>query len=107
MSNKSYVLSGFVIEEEIDLSLGELSRACRMNAEWVMSLVDEGILEPVRNENQYRFGGVSVRRAKTVQRLQQDLGVNIAGAALALELLEEINSLRSRLAALDSDDLFE
>ena len=32
---------------------------------------------------------ISVRRVRRAQRLEQDLGVNVAGAALALELLEE------------------
>jgi len=98
MSNKSYVLSGYVIEENTALSLAELSRACRMNAEWVISLVDEGILESL-DEQQYRFGSVSLARARTVRRLQQDLGVNLAGAALAVELLDEIACLRRRLGS--------
>jgi len=43
---------------------------------------------------QWRFSGASVYRARTIQRLQRDLGVNIAGAALALALLEEIDTLQ-------------
>jgi chaperone modulatory protein CbpM len=35
-------------------------------------------------------------------RLQRDLGVNLAGAALALELLQEIEALRARLKVLGS-----
>ncbi len=104
MSKKSYVYSGYVIEEETELSLAELSQACRMNAEWLMSLVDEGILEPLSKESRNCFGGVDIYRARTVRRLQQDLGVNLAGAALVLELLEEIEVLRTRLGVLDIDD---
>ncbi len=104
MSVKSYVFSGCVIEEEVELSLAELSQACCVNAEWLMALVAEGILEPLEDGEQWRFGGASVYRARTVQRLQQDLGVNLSGAALALELLEEIDSLHERLAVLASDD---
>ena len=36
-------------------------------------------------------------------RLQRDLGLNLAGAALALELLEEIDALRARLQALGGE----
>jgi len=34
-------------------------------------------------------------------RLQSDLGVNRAGAALAVQLLEEIDALRTKLRALE------
>lgn len=102
MNKKSYIYSGYVIEEEAELSLAQLSQACCMNAEWLMSLVDEGILEPLSKESRC-FGGVDIYRARTVRRLQQDLGVNLAGAALALELLEEIDVLRTRLGVLDAD----
>jgi chaperone modulatory protein CbpM len=40
---------------------------------------------------------VSVRRVRCALELKRDLGVNWAGAALALELLDELNSLRARL----------
>ncbi|MEE9157003.1 MAG: chaperone modulator CbpM, partial [Gammaproteobacteria bacterium] len=33
-------------------------------------------------------------------RLQQDLGINLAGAALALDLLDELRKLRTRLKTL-------
>jgi len=36
-------------------------------------------------------------------RLQHDLGINLAGVALVLDLLEEIEQLRSRLRFVDSD----
>jgi len=32
-------------------------------------------------------------------RLQRDLGVNLAGAALALQLLDEIETLRAHITA--------
>ncbi len=104
MSIKSYVMSGCVIEEEVELSLAELSQACCANAEWLIALVAEGILEPRLGAQHWRFGGESLYRVRTVQRLQRDLGVNMAGAALALELLEEVDALRTRLAVLETID---
>jgi len=103
MTVTSYVFSGHIVEEEVELSLAELSQTCRVNAEWLMVLVEEGILEPLENGIQWRFSGASIQRVRTVQRLQRDLGLNLAGAALTLELLEEIDVLRARLAALELD----
>jgi chaperone modulatory protein CbpM len=108
MRVESYVFSGHVIEEEVGLTLADLSRACCVNAEWLIALVDEGVLEPIEMpvdiQGPWRFSGASVYRARTIQRLQRDLGVNMAGAALALELLEEIDTLQAKLAVLESND---
>jgi chaperone modulatory protein CbpM len=92
------LLSGEVLEEEIELSLVDLCRACQLPAEQVFELVEEGVIEPLgRDPAHWRFRGVSVRRVRRVRRLEQDLGVNLAGAALALDLLEELERLRVRL----------
>jgi chaperone modulatory protein CbpM len=100
MTENNYVLTGIVLEEETDFTLGDLSRACSVHAEWIISLVDEGILEPCGEDIQkWRFSGENLKRARAVQRLQQDLGINLPGTALALELLEEIENLRTKLAA--------
>lgn len=96
------LLSGEIFEEEIQLSLAELCRACQLPAETVVELIDEGVIEPVgRDPAHWRFQGISLRRVRCVQRLKQDLGVNVAGAALALELLDELDHLRTRLRRLE------
>jgi len=96
------VLSGIVLDEETVLSLGDLCNACSRHAEWVVELVDEGILQPVgRNQDQWRFPGTSLHRAHTAMRLQQDLEINLAGVALALDLMDEIESLRALVCRLE------
>lgn len=96
------LLSGELFDESHELSLVEMCRTCRMPAERILELVDEGIVEPVgRDPARWRFSAVSVRRVRCVQRLERDLGVNTAGAALALELLEELEALRARLQRLE------
>lgn len=40
-------------------------------------------------------------RARTAMRLQRDLEINLSGVALALELLDQVNELRTRLHVLD------
>jgi chaperone modulatory protein CbpM len=95
------LLSGEVLEEEVELTLADLCRACQLRAEQIFELVDEGIIEPAGPEpGRWRFGGASLRRARVALTLQRDLGVNCAGAALALDLLEEMEALRARLQAL-------
>ncbi|HEC05324.1 chaperone modulator CbpM [Thiolapillus sp.] len=97
------ILNGVLLDEDCMLTLGELSRACAMHAEWVMELVDEGILEPRGTEMaRWQFAAPALHRARTVLHLQRDLGINLSGAALALELLDEIQDLRQQLYRLNS-----
>ena len=99
------VITGVIVEESTELSLSELSRACSTSTEWLIELVDEGVLEPAgRKPAQWRFSGASLRRARTARRLHDDLQINMAGVALALELIEEIEVMRERLRRLDLDD---
>jgi chaperone modulatory protein CbpM len=98
---KNQLLTGLVLNEQSTLTLGEFSCACTMHAEWVIELVAEGILEPVADNRNERsrmcFPASSLARARRVMRLQRDLGINLSGAALALELMDEIDALRARL----------
>ncbi len=92
------ILSGYIIEEETRLTLRQLCDACAVRAEYIIELVDEGFIEPSGLEkSHWCFSGVSIRRVQKAKRLQHDLGINLAGAALALDLIEEIEFLRARL----------
>ena len=87
-----------ILEEQVGLSLSEVSRACAVQAEMIVELVNEGVLAPDgREPHRWLFTGVHVRRATVALRLQRDLGLNLAGAALALELLDEVEALRAQL----------
>ena len=64
----------------------------------VERLVEEGVIEPTRHEKDaLYFPQSSLKRTRVVMRLRSDLGVNLAGAALALELLDRIEKLQSAL----------
>ncbi len=96
------LLRGELLDESIELTLAELCRVCQLPAERIFEFVDEGIVEPRgRDPSRWRFRSVSIRRVRRAQRLERDLGVNTPGVALALELLEELEQLRARLAYLE------
>lgn len=82
---------GQILEEETPLSLEELCRACAAEREVIVELVEEGVLEV--DAGGLHFTGRSLRRARMALRLQRDLGVNVAGVALVIELLERIEVL--------------
>ena len=81
-----------ILEEQTGLTLADLCRACAVHDEQIIALVDAGVLEPQgREPARWRFGGASLHRARMALRLQRDLDIDLAGAALALELLDEID----------------
>lgn len=87
---------GVILDERTTLTLGEICRACDAHAELVIELVEEGIIEPVRpDERTLRFHGHALIRARRAIRLVRDLRVNLPGAALVLDLLDELDELRA------------
>lgn len=89
-----------VLEDQSDLTLAELCRACAVDAHFITALVLEGIVQPCAPQPHgsvaalWRFTGQHLLRARLATRLRHDLGVNLAGAALALQLLDELQELR-------------
>ena len=91
-------IEGSIVENEVHMSIVELSHASRTPEELIMSWVTEGVLSPTGSSPEdWRFGGDSLRRAKTAAHLTHDLELNLPCFALALDLLDEISQLRARL----------
>ncbi len=97
-------LTGVVLDERYELTITEICRACAGSSDWVVELVEEGVLEPKDSAaDEWRFPGSSLARARAAMRLQRDLGVNLAGVALALEMMDEIAGLRARLRRFEGE----
>ena len=87
------IVDGTLLDDEDGLSLDQVCRLCRAGREAIVEMVEEGILEPEgERPADWSFSGASVTRVRIVVRLQRDLGVNLAGAALVLELLDRLRS---------------
>ena len=96
--DRNKIVQSEVIEARIELTLSDLCEICSVSSERVVRLVDEGLVEPVgREPAEWRFSGRSVRRVVVAERLSRDLRLNEAGAALVLDLLDEVKQLRQRL----------
>lgn len=95
------VLVGQVVEDDLELSLAELCRACGAEGAIVEQLVAHGVVEPLHPgaPQGWVFAGASLTRVRTAVRLMHDLDVNPAGAALAVDLLDEIERLQHELQA--------
>lgn len=94
--------TSYLMEDITELTMEDLCRACAAQADIIIELVSEGVIDtagvpPNQPPDQWRFTGLHLHRAKVAMRLHRDLGVNFAGAALALELMDELQVLKARL----------
>ena len=85
--------------ERTHVTLEELAAECDVTLGLLHRLVRVGVLEPAARYP-IAMRAPLVRRVRVVARLRDDLGVNLDGAALALELLDRIDALEAELARL-------
>lgn len=99
----------FIIDNNQKVSLRELCRLCGISPARVLEFVEEGVIEPTNpNEGalRWRFPITAVGRARVAAHLARDLGVNPPGAALAVDLLEQLRQMELRMRMLERH-LFE
>ena len=97
-SSQDQALSGAILEESADLTVKDLSRMCAVEERHIVEFVEEGVLNVVEvNTTEWHFTGAALRRARLALRLERDLELNLAGVALALQLMEELEALRREL----------
>jgi DNA-binding transcriptional MerR regulator len=83
-----------------DLTLDALATAAGLHPALVERFVAYGLLDPVNSDERVaRFNVPALRRLLTICRLRDDLGINLAGVAVVLDLLGQIEELRRELAA--------
>ena len=81
------------------LTLEAMASAAGLSPDLVERFIAYGLVEPVCVEaGTPWFDLREVRRLRTIQRLRNDLGINLAGIAVVFDLLERIEVLQRELA---------
>jgi chaperone modulatory protein CbpM len=89
-----------IISRDAVCTLEQICLACHVDADWVAGLVEHGVIEPAGAAmSDWQFTSLAIVRVARAKRLERDLSLNTPGIALVLELLDEIEALRSRLKA--------
>jgi chaperone modulatory protein CbpM len=99
----TYTVQSVEVIESDSLTLTEVISYTALSRSRVIEMINAGVVDAVGDENaidQCRFSARELTKLRTAQRLIVELGVNIDGAALILELLEERDSLRSQVELL-------
>ena len=82
------------IEPE-QLTLEGLAACAGVHPARIESFVEYGLLEPIaRTGTQWLFDMACLARLRMIERLRRDLGVNLAGIAVILDLLDRLTTLQ-------------
>jgi chaperone modulatory protein CbpM len=84
------------------IAAGEFCRLCRLDLEAVIELADLGVLSPRGySPQEWQLPAAAVPRLAMAGRLMRDLGINLSGAVLAVELLEVQRDLQRQIRRLE------
>ena len=78
-------------------SAEDIARACGMRVDWVQERVEAGVLQVNAATGEWRFDSATLVRARRIARLEADFDADPQLAALAADLMEEVQNLRRRL----------
>lgn len=88
-----------ISEDQNEITLEELSCALRMEPAFVIALVEyEVILPRGKSQKEWKFNSICIHRARIAASFQRDLHLNLSGINLALDLLEQIDQLKTELS---------
>lgn len=87
-----------VKQQTILLTLEEVCDRCTVDKDFVIKLVEYGVIEPEDESSiEWVFTSTTYLRIRKALRLQQDLSLNEPGIALALDLLDEMNKMKEEI----------
>ena len=102
MSNPINVLDARLLGDSDWIAITDVCQLCRIDMTAIVELVELGVVVsrgPTPAE--WSVPAAAVPRLRVAGRLMRDLGVNVTGAALAVELLEARGDLERQIRRLE------
>lgn len=90
-------MTGKIVDHTKDLTLEELCERCEMSRDAVSAYIEHGLIDVEGDVSQWRFSQVNIVKLRAAYRVERDLSLNPAGATLALELMSQIDALKSQI----------
>jgi len=94
-----------LLEEHVLVALEELAQASGLSAQEIIELVEYGVFEPVGRPGEaqaWRFAARCIVTGRTASRLRKDFDLPTSGLALALSLIERIETLERQVRVLEA-----
>jgi chaperone modulatory protein CbpM len=91
------------LDTDAPYALEEVCEVFVVEKRLVLEMVEFGILTPEGEDvSTWRFGAAAILRLQRARRLRRDLEINLAGIAVALDLLDELDRTRQRVKTLET-----
>ncbi len=101
-NKKTTVISGVIIESSKPLSFDEMCQAVHVDAPVLTQMIELNLIVPQgESPHSWLFDSICLKRAKVAVNLHQDLEINMSGIGLALDLLDKIERLETRINMLE------
>lgn len=98
---KENMLIGILIEDSYTISFKEVCAQYHIPEELLVELIEQGLFDNQSTEpKKLQLDQKAIHKIESAFRLHKDLGINIPGVTLAIELLEEIEKMHQELAIL-------
>ncbi len=89
------------MDDKTTISLAEICQKCNLSEAGLLDMIEHGLFSShTKSLKRLHVDYQTCRRIQSATRLQHDLGINLAGAVLVLELLEELEHARDELRIL-------
>lgn len=89
------IIAGVIIEESHTLTLEEFCSATQTEQQTIIKMIEYQLIQPTGDSpEEWRFDSLSLKRGRMATSFYRDLEVNMAGIALAFELLDKIQELQ-------------
>ena len=102
MSNPINVLDARLLGDGDWIAVTDICQLCRIDMTAIVELVELGVVvSRGSTPAEWSVPAAAVPRLRVAGRLMRDLGVNVTGAALAVELLEARGDLERQIRRLE------
>lgn len=98
---KSTMIMGMLVDDHSSVSFVDVCEKQGISEDVLLDMLEHGLLpEVIAPDRQVEFDLSMLNRIQSACRLQVDLGLNVPGVVLALELMDELEQLHSELSVL-------
>ena len=102
MKRKEIRIHEAIYTDDDSVTIVRICEQCGIPEEEVTELMDEGIISPEATaDDALYFSADTIGRIFKVKRLKRDLELNMAGVALAMNLLDRIEELERKIRRLE------